>query len=122
MNGIDREFASRPENDAIAVDIYDQIYHLRGTDAAYIEQLATVVDGKMRAVASQGGTVDSLRVAVLASLNIADELECLRERYAALAGTIAQTQSSVRSRSASLSGMLDEVFDEIDHMPVRRAG
>ena len=122
MNGIDREFASRPENDAIAVDIYDQIYHLRGTDAAYIEQLATVVDGKMRAVAAQGGTVDSLRVAVLASLNIADELECLRVRYAALAGTIAQTQSSVRSRSASLSGMLDEVFDELDHIPVRRAG
>ena len=59
---------------AVSVDIYDQVYHLRGTDTAHIERLAALVDTKMRAVASHGSTVDSLRVAVLASLNIADEL------------------------------------------------
>ena len=95
-----------------------RFYRLRGTDSPYIEQLAQVVDGKMRAVAAGGGTVDSLRVAVLAALNIADELECLRERYAKLASTISQSQTTMRSRSASLSGMLDEVLDE----PIRRAG
>jgi cell division protein ZapA len=51
---------------AVSVDIYDQVYHLRGTDPAYIEKLAALVDGKMRAVAAAGSTVDSLRVAVLA--------------------------------------------------------
>ncbi len=109
------------ENQSISVEIYDQVYHLRGIDPAYIQHLAELVDHKMRAVSAHGGTVDSLRVAVLASLNIADELECLRERYAALAGSMTQTQTTMRSRSASLAGMLDEVFDEVDQ-PVRRAG
>ena len=35
---------------SVAVEIYDQIYNLRGIDPAYIEQLARVVDAKMRAV------------------------------------------------------------------------
>ena len=107
--------------ESIAVEIYDQIYHLRGIDTPYLSHLAEIVDGKMRAVAAHGGTVDSLRVAVLASLNIADELECLRERYAALAGSISQTQTILRSRSASLAAQLDEMFDEVES-PIRRAG
>ena len=36
--------------DAVAVEIYDQTYQLSGTDAAHIERLAALVDGKMRAV------------------------------------------------------------------------
>jgi cell division protein ZapA len=101
---------------AVSVDIYDQVYHLRGTDAKYIERLAALVDGKMRAVAAHGSTVDSLRVAVLASLNIADELFALRERYDALAGSVGQTEVSMRSRAGTLAGMLDEVLED------RRAG
>lgn len=101
---------------AVVVDIYDQIYQLRGTDPAHIERLANVVDAKMRAVSAHGATVDSLRVAVLAALNIADELMALRARYDSLAGSLTQSQSSVRSRAGSLSGMLDEILEE------RRAG
>ena len=104
-------------NEPISGEIYDQVYHLRGTDAEYIEHLAQLVDAKMRAVSAHGGTGDSLRVAVLASLNIADELETLREQYAALAGAVTQS----RSRSASLASKLDEVFSELD-APIRRAG
>jgi cell division protein ZapA len=115
----DDSFHDATPDQPVSVEIYDQIYTLRGTDPAYIAQLAQLVDAKMRAVAEQGNTVDSLRVAVLASLNIADELICLRERFRELAAT--QTEN-VRSRSASLSGMLDEVLDEFDHEPARRAG
>ena len=97
---------------AVGVDIYDQIYHLRGTDHQYIEQLASVVDAKMRAVSAHGNTVDSLRVAVLAALNIADELLTLRQRYENLAGSLSQSQSSMRSRAGSLAHMLDEVLEE----------
>jgi len=118
---MDEGYQTPAQNQSISVDIYDQVYHLRGTDPAYIDHLAQLVDSKMRAVSAHGGTVDSLRVAVLASLNIADELECLRERYAALAGSVTQSQTTMRSRSASLAGMLDEVFDEVD-APIRRAG
>jgi cell division protein ZapA len=78
----DVEQGSLPE--PVSVEIYDQVYNLRGTDAEHIERLAALVDGKMRAVAAHGTTVDSLRVAVLAGLNIADELLALR---GALRGT-----------------------------------
>jgi cell division protein ZapA len=101
---------------AVSVDIYDQVYHLRGTDAAYIERLAALVDTKMRAVAAHGSTVDSLRVAVLAALNIADELQALRGRYDALAGSVDRTEVNMRSRAGTLAGMLDEVLED------RRAG
>jgi cell division protein ZapA len=107
------------ENLSIAVDIYDQIYHLRGTDPAYIERLAAIVDAKMRAVSAHGKTVDSLRVAVLASLNIADELCTARQhqdQLANLAGTLQNSQHSTRSRADTLSHMLDEVLED------RRAG
>jgi cell division protein ZapA len=55
--------------------------------------------------------VDSLRVAVLAALNIADELAMLKGRYEALVSS-QQAQSAMRSRADSLAGMLDAVLDE----------
>jgi cell division protein ZapA len=104
--------ASLPESKAVAVEIYDQIYHLRGIDPAYIEQLAHIVDAKMRAVSALGNTVDSLRVAVLAALNIADELETLRQRHETLAGSLTFSQVTLRSRAGALGGMLDEILED----------
>jgi cell division protein ZapA len=102
---------------AVVVDIYDQIYQLRGVNPEHIERLASVVDSKMRAVSAHGSTVDSLRVAVLAALNLADELVTLRGRYEALSASVeasrhAITQSMVRTRAGSLMGMLDAVLEE----------
>ncbi len=85
----------------ITVEIYDQVYHLWGQNADHIRELAARVDAKMRAVAAQGRTVDSLRVAVLAALNLADELS---QANAADAG-------QGRARAASLRGLLDEVLE-----------
>jgi cell division protein ZapA len=100
------------QSQSIAVDIYDQVYHLRGTDPAYIERLAAIVDAKMRAVSAHGNTVDSLRVAVLAALNIADELCTARQRYDNLAGNAQSSQTTTRSRATTLSDMLDEVLED----------
>jgi cell division protein ZapA len=105
------------EADAVVVDIYDQIYQLRGVDPVRMERLAEVVDLKMRAVSAHGTTVDSLRVAVLAALNLADELVMLREKYESASSTAeahrqAAAQSMVRSRAGSLMGMLDEVLEQ----------
>jgi cell division protein ZapA len=97
---------------AVSVDIYDQVYNLRGTDSAYIERLAAIVDAKMRAVSAHGNTVDSLRVAVLAALNIADELCTARQRHDSLAGSIQNSQHSTRSRATTLAHMLDEVLED----------
>jgi cell division protein ZapA len=97
---------------SVSVDIYDQIYNLRGTDPAYIERLASLVDAKMRAVSAHGNTVDSLRVAVLAALNIADELCTARQRLDSVAGNLQTTQHSARNRATTLAHMLDEVLDD----------
>ena len=105
------ELAAR-DSGAVVVEIYDQVYQLSGTDPAYIQRLADMVDAKMRAVSAHGATVDSLRVAVLAALNIADELLALRARNESLTGSMTLAQSSVRSRAGSLSGMLDEILQE----------
>jgi cell division protein ZapA len=103
----------------VSVEIYDQVYNLRGTDPAHIEKLAALVDTKMRAVSAQGSTVDSLRVAVLSALNLADELFTLRERYAALAESTGQPTTQPKGQTShahaslhSLSSLLDSVLEE----------
>ena len=96
----------------IRVEIYDQVYNLRGVDPDYITRLADFVDTKMRTVAEQTSTIDSLRLAVLAALNIADELETLRARYDSLAGSMSLSQVTLRSRAGSLAGLLDEVLED----------
>ena len=107
----------------ITVEIYDQTYHLRGQDPAYIQKLADLVDAKMRAVASHGATVDSLRVAVLAALNIADELLTLEQRHTALTGKVEASQSALQTRAHSLTGLLDEVLgDSETRHHTRRTG
>ncbi len=86
----------------VTVEIYDQVYHLSGHDPEHIRELARQVDAKMRAVAAAGHTADSLRVAVLAALNLADELS--------QAG--AADPRLGHARALSLRGMLDEVLLE----------
>ncbi|HUY94421.1 MAG TPA: cell division protein ZapA [Terracidiphilus sp.] len=87
----------------VTVQIYDQTYHLSGQDADHIRSLAEQVDARMRAVAAQGRTVDSLRVAVLAALNLADELSQYWKSGAAAVG---------RARASNLRTLLDEVLED----------
>jgi cell division protein ZapA len=89
----------------VTVEIYDQIYHLSGQDPEQIRRLAELVDARMRSVAAQGKTVDSLRVAVLAALNLADELS------RAIESGNANAQLG-HVRALSLSGLLDQVLEE----------
>lgn len=91
---------------SIRVEIYDQTYHLRGSDPEYVQQLAEYVDTKMRQVASQTATVDSLRLAVLAALNIADELHMIRSKYDNVAVEYNQ-------RTHHLQSALDSALDEV---------
>ncbi len=70
--------------EGISVEIYDQEYHIRGDlDPEYIQKLAKYLDTKMRSIAGRAHTVDSLRVAVLAALNLADEYHQLKLKYEA---------------------------------------
>ena len=103
--------AEKNTSAAVSVEIYDQTYRLSGVDPHHITELAAVVDGKMRAVSAHGATVDSLRVAVLAALNIADELADLRARHNELLRSLDSSETATRHRASSLSSMLDEALD-----------
>jgi len=92
---------AEPVTGYTTVTIYDQTYHLTGQDPDHIRSLAEQVDAKMRAVAAQSHTGDSLRVAVLAALNLADELS---QSSGADAG-------KGKARAANLRGLLDEVLE-----------
>lgn len=59
----------------VSVEIHGQRYPIRSSlDAAYVAQLAAYVDRKMRAAADETASADTVKIAVLAALNIADEL------------------------------------------------
>jgi cell division protein ZapA len=105
--------AGKADQSYVTVDIYDQAYHLSGPDVAHVERLAARVDSRMRAVASTGRTADSLRVAVLAALNLADELARAEDRLHKLEGTLDVAESAnLHIRAANLRGLLDTVLEE----------
>lgn len=99
-----QEKAAAQDQQSVAVEIYDQTYHLRGVNPEHVRGLAATVDAKMRAVATRSSTVDSLRVAVLAALNLADEISVLRER------SEVKTADAVASRASELNDLLDSVL------------
>jgi cell division protein ZapA len=92
-------------NTSVRVEIFDQAYNLRGSDPEYILKLAEYVDAKMRAVAEQTNTIDTVRLAVLAALNIADEFHLLKRR--AESGS-----SNYQERANKLADVLDELLDD----------
>jgi cell division protein ZapA len=89
------------------VTIFGRTYHLRGGgDGAYLAELADLVDRKMREVAEATGTADTLKVAILASLNIADDyLKASREGGAS-------TDVDSEERLTRMVALLDEVLAE----------
>ncbi|MGB9489554.1 MAG: cell division protein ZapA, partial [Terriglobales bacterium] len=92
-------------NGSVRVEIFDQVYNLRGSDADYILKLAEYVDGKMRAVSEQTATVDSVRLAVLAALNIADEFHMMKK-------SMETRTPEARQRTTKLASALDEVLQD----------
>jgi len=92
------------------VTIYGKTYHLRGDDPGYLHELAREVDGRMREVAEATGTADTLNVAILAALNIADE--CLQARN----GSPSHEEESHVGR---LTALIDDVLADPGCRPGR---
>ncbi len=93
------------QNASVRVEIFDQAYNLRGSDPEYILKLAEYVDAKMRAVAEATNTIDTVRLAVLAALNIADEYHLLRKKQDG-------RTTDYQTRAHLLVNALDEVLQE----------
>jgi cell division protein ZapA len=92
---------SEPLDRVVPVFILGQRYPIRSTlEPAYIVELAGYVEEKMKAAAEAGTAHDTLRLAVLAALNIADEMFRCREA----AGERAR---AVVDRTRAIEQMLD---------------
>lgn len=85
----------------LKVEIFGQFYNIRASeDGDYLKRLAELVDQRMREIARNSSTADSVKVAVLAALNIADELQRLKNNSEEADAHLAQ-------RSAQYAQMLD---------------
>ena len=81
------------------VKIFNQTYNLRsGDDPEYVKRLARFVDERMMEVLELTPTVDSLKVAVLAALNIADEYFTTTQRLEALEESVCETSEKLVAR------------------------
>jgi cell division protein ZapA len=92
-----------------AVDIFGRRFELRATESdERLQELARYVDGRMRELADVSPHVDTGKLAVLAALNIADEL--FRERETEPGARSERT----RQRVEGLIARLDEVLPPSD--------
>jgi cell division protein ZapA len=94
------------KSNLVHVQIFGQTYALKaGSDPGYVEKLAAYVDEQMSEVSRASGAVDSVRVAVLAALNIADERFRLQEQTG-------KGDERALSRAAALARELGAVLGE----------
>jgi len=84
--------------------IFGAVYNVRGTDdSGYLQGLADLVDRHMREVAQQVSTADTARIAILAALNIADELFRIQQRQE---GERVEIREKMEALTAELSRAL----------------
>jgi len=80
----------------VSVQINGQSYPIRSTlDQEYVTRLAAYVDERIKVVADATPSCDSVRVTVLAALNIADELFRCRDAVQARDGELAERTSEL---------------------------
>ncbi|MBN1272057.1 MAG: cell division protein ZapA [Candidatus Aminicenantes bacterium] len=84
----------------IEIEIYGQKYKIRvkgEEDEKYIGRLTSYVDQKMREVSTKSNSVDVLKIAVLAALNIADEFFLCQKKIDQLDEVIGQLEHEIES-------------------------
>ena len=88
----------------VSVEIHGQQYPIRsGLDPAYVADLAAYVDEKMRLAMKETPAGDTLKIAVLAALNIADEYYRAQDEGR-------RRHDTITHRAGELERMLDLVL------------
>jgi cell division protein ZapA len=88
-----------------SVEIFGQSYNVRGEgDPDYLMELAQFVDTRMREVAAQVATVDPMKIAILAALNIADEFSRYRKSREDAAGIWIERTEEITDRLSKVIG------------------
>jgi cell division protein ZapA len=97
----------------VHVEIFGQTYAVKaGGDPSYVEQLAASVDRQMKEVSRASGAVDSLRVAVLTALNLADDCARLRREAEEARRESRSAGSGVDERVSRLARRLGAALGE----------
>jgi cell division protein ZapA len=97
----------------IEIEIYKQKYRIKvkgEEDEKYISHLTSYVDQKMREVAVKSRSVDTLKVAVLAALNIADEFFLCQKKMDQLNEVIGHMEDEIEG----LEGFLKRDSQKIE--------
>ncbi|MBS3975306.1 MAG: cell division protein ZapA [Syntrophomonadaceae bacterium] len=69
----------------VAVNIFDQEYVLKGPEPPqYLENLAKLVDRKMKEVQHKNPSLSQFKVAVITALHLADEIAKIKAEYETL--------------------------------------
>ena len=93
------------EKQSVQVTIFHQTYTLRAvSDEREIQELADSVDQLMASIAAKSANPDSLRVAVLACLHLADRLRTLERE-------LAQLRQQVDQKSQQFRRLLDQAIE-----------
>ncbi len=93
------------KHDSTTVEIFGQTYSVRGDgDPEYLAELARFVDSRMREVAAQVATVDPMKIAILAALNIADEFSRFRRQRENAAGIWIERTEEISDRLSEVIG------------------
>jgi cell division protein ZapA len=91
----------------VSVEIQGARYAIRSDlDAQYIVRLAAYVDAKMQRATNEVPTGESMKVAILAALNIADELFRARD-------TVAPDHSELMRRAGEIERIVDQALDRL---------
>ncbi len=100
-------------NRSVRVEIYGQPYSIRTEgQSEHIFALAEMVDRRMAEIARQTLTVDSLKVAILAALHIAEELHHTQQKLEEIDRDIAERSTRV---SAELEQFLKRhILEPVD--------
>lgn len=97
----------------IHVEIFGQTYTVKaGPEAGEVEALAAFVDSRMKDVSRASGAVDSVRVAVLAALNIADEYFRARRELEGSKQAVRDAGSARDERAVRLARVLGAALGE----------
>ena len=90
----------------VNVEIHGQRYAVRSElEPQYVGELASYVDDKMRQAARELASADPLRVAVVAALNIADDLYNARAESSG-------TEGRLLARAADIERLVDSILTE----------
>jgi cell division protein ZapA len=109
------------EKKSVTVTIYGNEYTLKGeADPQYILELAKFVDGKMTEIGKKS-SAPAAKVAILASMNIADELHRLEKSKSENVKLIETLEKSLLEMKKSSDGSLKHTMELKEHLEKARA-